>query len=77
MKILTKRESLEKEEQFDKVLTEYEFLEHAEKVPVYDLSVPPPPDFVLPAHRVVKEASKFTKLHVVFDALAKSSTSIP
>ena len=51
-------------------------MEHAELVPVADLQKPPEEVFYLPMHAVRKEHSTTTKIRAVFDASAKSSTSV-
>ena len=51
-------------------------LKHAELVPKGDLNKPPEETFYLPMHAVRKEESTTTKLRVVFDASAKSSTGL-
>ena len=70
---LKKRNQLEP---FEKVLDEYEELDHAEKVPAADLEKPQSETFYLPMHGVVKESSSTTKLRIVFDASAKSTTGV-
>ena len=47
---------------------------HAEKVPTSDFDKPPSETFYLTMHRVVKETSCTTKLRIVFDGLAASSS---
>ena len=59
---------------YNKVLSEYEELNHSEKVPDTELTLPPTLHYYLPAHGVVKETSTTTKLHIVFDASAKTSS---
>ena len=58
------------------MMNEYVDLNHAELVPAADLKKPPQETFYLPMHAVRKEESTTTKLRVVFDASAKSSTSV-
>ncbi len=73
------RRSLEKRgnyADFEKALREYELLGHAEAVPIHDLRKPECETFYLPAHGVVKSSSTTTKLRVVFDASAKSSSGV-
>lgn len=57
-------------------MEEYIRLDHAEVVPVADLQKPSKYVFYLPMHVVYKEHSTTTKIRVVFDASAKSSTGI-
>ena len=57
-------------------MNEYMELKHAELVPKADLNKPMQETFYLPMHAVRKEESTTTKLRVVFDASAKSSTGI-
>ena len=57
-------------------MNEYMDLKHAELVPEEDLNKPLQETFYLPMHAVRKEESTTTKLRVVFDASAKSSTGI-
>lgn len=57
-------------------MDEYFQLDHAEMVPPSDLEKPPDKVFYMPMHAVRKDSSSTTKLRVVFDALAKSSTGI-
>ena len=63
-------------ETFESVINEYFELEHAEVVPKADLGRPHDKVFYLPMHAVRKDSSSTTKLRVVFDASAKSSTGI-
>ena len=62
--------------EFATVMNEYVDLNHAEPVPTVDLKKPPHETFYLPMHAVRKEESTTTKLRVVFDASAKSSTGV-
>ena len=61
---------------FSKAVREYPDMGHAEPVPQCDLDKDPSTTFYLPMHGVVKEASQTTKLRVVFDASAKSTTGV-
>ena len=55
---------------------EYLEMNHAELVPVAVLDKPPQEVFYLPMHIIRKESSTTTKLRVVFDASAKSSSRV-
>ena len=73
------RRSLEKRGKyvdFEKALYEYSLLGHAETVPAADLRKPESQSFYLPTHGVVKSSSTTTKLRIVFDASATTSTGI-
>ncbi len=61
-------------EEFLAALQEYRDLGHAEPVPIEDLNKPAYDSYYLPMHGVVKESSTTTKLRVVFDASAKTSS---
>ncbi len=78
-RFLSLERSLHHKNQFDEfaaVMNEYMDLKHAELVPEEDLNKPLQETFYLPMHAVRKEESTTTKLRVVFDASAKSSTGI-
>ena len=62
--------------EFDSVMNEYFELGHAEIIPHSDLEKPPEQVFYLPMHTVRKDSSSTTKVRVVFDASAKSSTGM-
>ena len=62
-------------EVYDSVLHKNTTLGHAERVPSCDLFKPSSDHFYLPMHGVVKNSSKTTKLRVVFDASAKTTSS--
>ena len=59
---------------FQDVIQEYLMLGHAEPVPSTELTQPVCSIYYLPMHAVVKKSSSTTKLRVVFDASAKTST---
>lgn len=61
-------------EDFERAVSEYADLGHAERVPVAQLLKQDERVYYMPMHGVVKEASTSTKLRVVFDASAKTST---
>ena len=61
---------------FSTVMEECFDMGHAEAVPIADLHKFPDSTFYLPMHAVRKEHSTTTKVRVVFDASAKSSTGI-
>ena len=58
------------------LLEEYFKTNHAEPVPIADLQKPLKDVFYLPMHAVRKEHSTTTKIRVVCDASAKSSTGL-
>ncbi len=62
--------------EFADVVNEYFTLGHAEPVPVTDTNKPPSEVFYLPMHAVKKPSSTTTKLRVVFDGSAKSTTGV-
>ena len=62
--------------EFNDAIQEYFTSGHAEEVSKQDLSKPPDKVFYLPMHIVHKQSSSTTKLRVVFDASAKSSTGV-
>ena len=61
---------------FEEVIDEYLEQDHAEAVPIRDMSKPCHEVYYLPMHAVHKTTSTTTKLRVVFDASAKSSTGV-
>ena len=63
-------------QEFAKVIDEYFELDHAEPVPPEALEKPVKDTFYLPMHAVRKEHSTTTKLRVVFDASAKSTSGV-
>ena len=62
--------------EFDDVMRTYLDMGHAEAVPEQDVEKPPEEVLYLQIHLVRKESSTTTKLRAVFDASAKSSTSV-
>ena len=61
---------------YEFALQEYGILGHAEPVPPADLRKPESQCYYLPAHGVVKDSSTTTKLRVVFDASARTTTGV-
>jgi hypothetical protein len=61
-------------EQYVDFMREYHTLGHMEVVPEEEIALPQNPTFFIPHHFVLKEDSTTTKLRVVFDASAKSSS---
>ena len=61
---------------FDDVINEYFQQSHAEPVPSKDLMKTCKEVFYLPMHAVYKDSSSTSKLRVVFDASAKSSSGV-
>ena len=77
--LLTLEHSLHSRNQFGEfsdVMDEYFKLQHAELISLADLHRPSKDVFYLPMHAVREEHSTTTKLRVVFDASAKSSTGV-
>ena len=62
-------------EKFQAVIQEYLDLGHAQPVSQQELTTPTQDCYYLPMHGVHKESSSTTKLRVVFDASAKTSTN--
>ena len=62
--------------EFAAVVNEYFDLKHAEQVPPADLGKPHNETFYLPMHVVRKEHSTTTKVRVVFDTSANSSSGV-
>ena len=78
-RFLSVEQSLQSKGQFDEfsaVMEEYFEMNHAELVPSVDLEKPASEVFYLPMHAVRKESSSTTKVRVVFDAFASSSTGV-
>ena len=61
---------------FNDVIQECLDLGHAEAVPISDMNTPNQSTFYLPMHTIYKDSSSTTKIRVVFDASAKSSTGV-
>ena len=72
----TSLRSKERDNEFHSVMEEYIKLRHAEVVPEVDLEKPPDQVFYLPMHAVRKDSSTTTKLRIVFDASAQSSSGV-
>ncbi|CAG7720391.1 unnamed protein product, partial [Allacma fusca] len=62
--------------QYHKFMNEYISLGHMQLVPTSQLQIPDYESFYLPHHCVLKDSSTTTKLRVVFDGSAKSSSGI-
>ena len=78
-RFLQNRGSLIKKKKWDEfhsAVQEYGTLGHAEPVPAVDLTKPASDCYYLPMHGVTKQSSSTTKLRVVFDASAKTSTGV-
>ncbi len=78
-RFLQNERGLCRKEKLDEYVTQvrdYAERDHAEKVPIEDLAKPNSEQFYLPMHGVEKAMSTTTKLRVVSDASAKSSTGI-
>ena len=58
------------------VIEEYFEMKHAEPVPIADFCKPPECVFYLPMRVVKKESCTTTKIRAVFDASARSTTSV-
>ena len=61
---------------FNTGLEEYVTLDHAELVPPSDLDKPVSQTFYFPMHGVIKESSMTTRLRIVFDESAKSTSGV-
>ena len=61
---------------YQKALWEYIRMDHAEVIPKQDVEASIDQTFYLPSHGVVKANSTTTKLRVVFDGSAKTSTKV-
>ena len=73
------QQSLQRKGKYDdytKALQEYVELGHAEPVTAGELNKPESTTYYLPSHGVVKQSSTTTKLRVVFDASAKTTSGI-
>ena len=70
--LLAKQQSAE----FNSVMSEYFELNHAEVVPPLDVDKTPDKIFYLPMHAVRKDSSSTTKLRIVFDASAKTTSGV-
>ena len=62
--------------EFAEAINDYAIRGHSEKVPSADLLKPESDYYYLPTHGVAKESSTTTKLRVVFDSSALTSTGI-
>ena len=62
--------------EFQEALDDYAIRKHSEVVPASDLLKPESDSYYLPTHGVTKESSTTTKLRVVFDASACTSSGI-
>ena len=75
-KIQTKREIPGMLPEFLEAVCDYAARGHSEGVPAEDLRKPETETYYLPMHGVLKEASTTTKLRVVFDASARTSSGV-
>ena len=62
--------------EFDAAVAEYAEMGHSERVPEEEVQKLPYECCYLPMHGVVREASETTRLRIVFDASAKTSTGV-
>lgn len=69
-------QSKEERDEFHSVMEEYFELRHAEVVPQADFNKTPDQVYYLPMHAVRKDSSMTTKLRIVFDASAKTSSDM-
>ena len=60
--------------EFEAAMAEYAEMGHSERVPEEEMQKLPYECCYLPMHGVVREASETTRLWIVFDASAKTST---
>ena len=70
-RVLSKRN---KWQEFSKAVDEYHEMDHSEEIPEEDQHKPPGQSYYMPMHGVVKAGSTTTKLRVVFDCSAKTSS---
>ena len=61
-------------EPFSQGVQEYLDLKHAEMIPLHQLTPEPSGSFYLPMHGMTEESSTTTKLRIVFDGSAKTSS---
>ena len=62
--------------EFEAAVAEYAEMGHSERVPEEEVQKLPYECCYLPMHGVVREASETTRLRIVFDASAKTSTGV-
>ena len=70
-KSLIRKGTLDK---FQEVIQEYIDLQHAQPVTAQEMTLPPASCYYMPMHGVHKDSSTTTKLRVVFDASAKTTS---
>ena len=68
--------NLDFKQQYSEVIREYSQLGHMKPINLNDHSLKQIPVFFMPHHAVIKMSSSTTKLRVVFDASAKSSSNL-